>query len=330
VAGNGDPGVQLDAVEYGNDGLVIAAIPAGTVDLKRNWKEPTWRIAVDHDFSDDIMGYVSYTRGFKSGSLNPGSISNAQVPVDPEIIDAYEVGLKTELFDRRLRLNLSAFYYDYRNIQVSAVTPQGTSRTENAASARLYGLDIDLQARPTQELMIRAGLNLLDSKYESYASAQATLPQVQGVTCSATPQQVTIEEARAIAAGTPTGGNCAYSLDASGSDLIIAPKLAANFGFDYDLMLAGESRVRLSSTLYYNDGFDTAPGGILAHVGSFENLTASLSWHAPDDRYFVRIWGDNLTNNRHPEVILPLGVAYQEVANKPTTYGATVGFRFGS
>jgi len=326
---NGTPapgaGVELDA----GSGGPFGAVQNATVDLSKTFKKLTWRLALDHDFADGIMGYASYTRGFKSGSLNAGIISNAQVPVNPEVIDAFEVGLKSELFDRKLRLNIAAFYYDYKDIQVSLVTAGSTSVTENAAAARLYGLDIDLVAAPTSRLTIRGGINLLDSKYKKYESAALFLPRTAATCPSGAAAQVTLAQAKAIAALPQLGGNCTYRLDASGSDLIIAPKFTANAGFDYE-MPVGESRLTLSSSLYYNDGFDTAAGGIFAKVPSYETLTASLTWTGPDDRYFVRVWGRNLTNDIHPELILPLATTFQEVSSMPRSYGFTLGFRFGA
>ena len=326
---NGTPpaggGVELAA---GSGGL-FGATPNATVDLSKTFKKLTWRLAIDHDFADGIMGYASYTRGFKSGSLNAGIISNTQVPVNPEVIDAFEIGLKSELFDRKLRVNIAAFYYDYQDIQVSLVTAGSTSVTENAAAARLYGLDLDFIAAPTSQLTIRGGINLLDSKYKKYESAALFLPRTAAACPSGAAAQVTLDQARAIAALPQRGGNCTYRLNASGSNLIIAPKLTANIGFDYD-MPVGESRLTLSSSLYYNDGFDTAAGGIFAHVRGYETLTASATWTGPDDRYFVRLWGRNLTNDIHPELILPLATTFQEVSSMPRSYGVTVGFKFGA
>ncbi|OYW84297.1 MAG: hypothetical protein B7Z20_11110, partial [Sphingobium sp. 32-64-5] len=223
-----DPAPGQDTVSLSAATGLFGAVENSTVDLSKTFRKLTWRLALDHDFNDDVMGYASYTRGFKSGSLNAGIISNAQVPVSPEVIDAYEIGLKSELFDRRLRLNIAAFYYDYKDIQVSLVTAASTSVTENAAAARLYGLDIDFVAAPTSRLTLRGGLNLLDSKYKSYESAALFLPRT-AATCP-TANQVTMAQAKAIAALPQLGGNCTYRLDASGQDLIIAPRLTANLG----------------------------------------------------------------------------------------------------
>jgi iron complex outermembrane receptor protein len=85
----------------------------------------------------------------------------------------------------------------------------------------------------------------------------------------------------------------------------------------------------LSSSLYLNSGSDFAPGGLFAHVGSFEELTASATWITADDRYYVRIWGQNLTDNRRPLTIQPTAAVFREISARPTSYGVTLGFKFG-
>src|SRR3546814_16058004 len=85
-------------------------------DQKTSFKKPTWRGALEHDFADDVLGYLSYNRGFKSGVYNILSLTGA--PVRPEIVDAYEAGLKTTFLDRKVRLNVAAFGYGFQDIQL--------------------------------------------------------------------------------------------------------------------------------------------------------------------------------------------------------------------
>lgn len=327
------PGVGLGLPLFGTaagssaDNLVFGRTILATMDLSKSWSRLTWRVTADHRFNDDVMVYASYNRGFKSGGFNAATISQTQVPVDPEKIDAYEVGLKGEFLDRRLRFNASGFYYKYDGIQIGLITGPGITTVQNAASAKAYGIDIDLTAAPTDRLTLRAALNLLNSEYGTFPNAQAFIPNVQGVACAAPAARISIDRARELAAMTPTGGNCSYSLDVTGADLIFAPKLTAQIGGDYDVPLGNDARLTFSGSLYYNDGFDVSPGGVLAHVDSFETLALSATWTAPGDRYYVRLWGDNLTDDVHPVYISNQAQAVQVVNNRPATYGITFGFR---
>ena len=91
-----------------------------------------------------VMGYVSASRGFQSGGWN---LQTPQNPAfGPETLDDFEAGLKYVDRSRRFRADANVFYYDYSDLQVSAITPIG-SATTNAASAEVYGLELQLDAR---------------------------------------------------------------------------------------------------------------------------------------------------------------------------------------
>jgi iron complex outermembrane receptor protein len=328
VPGGGDQTNLLANGVLGADGLIFATVPTGTLQLSKKWSKPTWRLVVDHEFAPRVMGYASYSRGFKSGTLALSTTAVTLPPVDPEVLDAFEVGLKSELFDRTLRLNLSAFYYKYRNIQVAQVTENAASLIQNAASARIFGLDFDAEFRPTRTFSLNVGANLLNSRYLDFPAAQLTLPNVAGRTCSAT--VVKIKDARAIAALPQTGGNCQlYRLDASGQDLVNAPRFTANMTGTYRIDFAGGSEMALTAGLYHNSGYDLFPGGVFTHVGAYQSINASIAWRAPDDRYSVRLWGENLSNDRPPVEINTTGPSFWEVNARPVTYGITVGMKFG-
>jgi iron complex outermembrane receptor protein len=314
----------------GADGLVFGrnVAAASITDRDKNFNKITWRLALDYKITDDAMVYASFNRGFKSGSYTATSLSATAVPVNPEVLDAYEIGFKSEFADRTLRFNAAAFYYDYSNIQVGLITGAGVTTVENAASARIYGLDADLTWKPTQNLQIRSAVNLLDSKYKNYGRAQIFLPKTSAAACTAPPPAITQAQAETLVAAPKFAGACSYALDASGLPLIFSPKFTANIAADYTIPV-GDSRVVLNGSLYYNSGFDVTPGGYFAHIDSYETLALSATYYAPGDRWFARVWGDNVTDNRHAIYISPQAAAFQEISAKPVTYGVTLGFKFG-
>ena len=141
-------------------------------------KDHAWtpKFGLNYKPTDDMLLYASVTRGFKSGGYDYGA-SNA---VDagrgyaPEFLWAYEVGMKSEWLANRLRLNLSGFYYDYSDLQVTLFTPPANSVTDNAASARVKGIEAELQARVIAGLDVFANLAYLDAHYSSYPGARVT------------------------------------------------------------------------------------------------------------------------------------------------------------
>ena len=103
----------------------------------------TPKVGLNYQLSDAVFAYASASRGFKSGGFNIGSYQNT--PFNPEKIWSYEAGVKTDLLDRRLRLNLAAFYYDYTDLQVQDVEGNNTV-VRNAATAVIQGLELETTA----------------------------------------------------------------------------------------------------------------------------------------------------------------------------------------
>lgn len=259
----------------------------------------TWRIALDHAFTDDVLGYVSYNRGFKSGVYN--LTAPADPVVDPEQLDAVEVGLKTSLFDNQLRLNTAGFYYSYKNLQLSKVTENGAALL-NAAKAEIYGVDIDLEAAPTDALTIRAGLEYLHARYKKFRDAPYTFPS-------------------------PTGGNTTIAGDASGNRLLRAPDLVLSLSTDYRIDLSGGSKVNLNVTYNYNDGFYWEPDNRLRQ-SSIHLLNLRAKWTSSEDSYSVTLWGRNVLNEKYYDQVGGTDFGDLVTVAPGRTYGVSLGFHF--
>ncbi|WP_084399079.1 TonB-dependent receptor [Henriciella aquimarina] len=141
---------------------------------KLTFEEPTFRAALSYDVSDDVMLFGSVSRGFKSGGFNTGATSDpieASV-VKPEKLMAYEVGIKSEWFDRTLRANASAFYYDYTDLQVFGLAPGAvpTQTLFNADEAEIKGLEFDLTAVPASGLELSLAGTYLDAEYTDFVT----------------------------------------------------------------------------------------------------------------------------------------------------------------
>ncbi|OWQ95368.1 TonB-dependent receptor [Sphingopyxis witflariensis] len=137
-------------------------------------KKPTWRLALAYQAAPTVNAYASYSRGVRSGGYNTGALFSGVEfnEVNSESIDAFEVGLKSDLLDRRLRLNLAAFYYDYRNLQVFSLEPDPNGaapiqRLQNA-DAEIYGAEVDVQARPMSGLDIQLGAAYVHATYSDF------------------------------------------------------------------------------------------------------------------------------------------------------------------
>jgi iron complex outermembrane receptor protein len=127
----------------------------------------TPKVALDYAITPDILSYISYTKGFKSGGWN-GRALNADefVAVKPEKVKSYETGIKTEWLDHRLRLNATYFYADYTDFIVSAVSPvTGGFITVNAAEASIQGVELEALAQVTSDLRVHASAGSMKGRY---------------------------------------------------------------------------------------------------------------------------------------------------------------------
>ncbi|MEM8984254.1 MAG: TonB-dependent receptor, partial [Pseudomonadota bacterium] len=146
--------------------LTTAALIAAGVPTSQDEQIVTPRIAYAHQFSDDMMGYVSATRGFKSGGWNArGTSAISLQPFGPETLWSYELGLRADYFDDRLRVNATLFQTDLEDLQTTAATPSGQFLTTNAGGLDVTGLELEITAVPTENWDIFFAAGFQDAEY---------------------------------------------------------------------------------------------------------------------------------------------------------------------
>ncbi len=155
-----------------DDGGIIIAVQSD-FSADESWNDFSPHLGLKYQFNDELMAYASFTSGFKSGgfdmranaSVNP----TANEPFDPEEVDAYEVGLKSVLWDGRLRLNAAAFYNDYTDMQVTVQRAIGqdnfASQVINAGESEMKGLEVEAVAALTEKLTLTAVVGYIDAKF---------------------------------------------------------------------------------------------------------------------------------------------------------------------
>jgi len=154
-----------------------------------------YRANVQYRLSDDLMTYAQFSTGFKGGGVNPRPFFVEQaIAFNPETLDSYELGIKSDFFDRRVRVNVAAFYSQYKGIQLrlndcTAITGPGRGAPcqlpINSGDADIKGIEIETTLRPIDGLLIDAAISYLDFEYKEFGSFAATNP-VTGVTTIAT------------------------------------------------------------------------------------------------------------------------------------------------
>ncbi|WP_170287441.1 TonB-dependent receptor [Halioglobus maricola] len=282
----------------GDTPLLVAQL-----DDEETWDEITWRIALSYDFSDDTMSYISYNRGFKSGVFDMNvldPIGGSDNPVEPEILDAYEVGIKSEFMESRMRLSASAFYYEYDDLQVLVSVPGGT-QLFNAAEATMYGAELELNALVTDNLTINAGLSYLDTEYDKFPEGPTLTP-------------------------TGFGGNIQSTADLQGNELPRSPEYTFNLSAIYDVTTS-IGRINASAHYYHSDSFYWESEN-RTEQDSYDLLNAQLTWYSNDETYYVGAYGNNLADEEYGTFGISSELGDFLSPGSPRTYGVRLGINF--
>ena len=266
-----------------------------------SYRKLTYRVALDHKFGNDVLGYVSYNTGFKSGGYNLGVAFNP--PYKPETIGSLEAGLKSELFDRHLRVNVAAFRYNYDNIQVGRY--QDSQETiYNGARARLYGVDLDAEVVILRGLSLTGGFAYIHDRFTSFPDADFTVP-VNGCV-------------------PPPGGVCSGS--AAGKELPFTPTTTFNVGGTYKTTV-GFGTLTLAADYFRTARFFAAPDNNLRQ-DAYDILNASLTWTSSNDHFSVKVFGKNLGNTVYATSLIVGSQGPTISTGAPRTYGVTAGYKF--
>jgi iron complex outermembrane recepter protein len=276
--------------------------PAGNpgpyiLSASHSWDNFSPRVSLKYRFSPDVNAYLTYSEGFKSGSFDSGTLS--PVPVNPERLNAVELGLKAEL-NNRLQVSGAIYDYDYMNQQVQ-VENGDLSVLENAANAHIYGLDLEMTALVVTDFRIRSGLSLLHAFYSAYNNATFIVP-VAG------------------------GGNEDIIANATGRDEIRSPRWTLTLSPEYSHQFAA-GRFALSATGYHTDRYFYDAQNRVTQP-SYTTLSALASFTPQNSKFTFSIWGRNLTNQVYYQSVLIStasdGVSYAP----PRTYGIRATYEY--
>jgi iron complex outermembrane recepter protein len=259
----------------------------------------TWRAALDHRFTSQFMTYVSYNRGFKSGVYNATSPQDR--PVNPSVIDAYEMGVKSEWLDQRLRLNGSAFYYKYDGVQL-AVTVLGATHSLNAAKAEVKGSDLDIEFVPVDRLTFRGGVAYTDAKYTDFPIAPYATPKA-------------------------AGGFTVAPGDGSGNEMIFTPKWTVSTGAQYSIPTE-HGTYGIAVNYYYSGSlFPDSANQFLQP--SYQLVNASLDWTTCSDKCNVKLWAKNLNDAHYYNHVTVNSLTVTGSPSEPRTFGITFDYKLG-
>jgi iron complex outermembrane receptor protein len=285
-------------------------VPGPTVTGKDSFEKLTYKVSLDHRFTDDFMVYASQSRGYKSGLFN--TLPFTPVAAEPEVIDASELGFKAELLDRRVRLNGAVFYYDFKNAQFQQFNGP-TVVIVNAPSARLWGGELEGQAAITDNFILRFSGGYLDTKYTDFPNAQTPIVNTN------------TDPALGMVGGYLVG---LAPFDATGNEMVRAPKWTANIGANYDLETE-VGRFNFDVNYAYTSSYAWDADNKLREP-SHGLLDAQITYTFPDEHYSIRLYGKNLTKEKYYVAQIQSDSARGSSAmpGAPRTYGVDLLVKF--
>ena len=277
------------------------SVPTAGIAPHTSYSKPTFRAAVDHRFGANVLGYFSFNTGFKSGGYNADYASNP--PFKAEAIKAYEVGLKSELFDRHLRFNIAGFHYNYSNIQVARYE-NGQQLIYNGSAARLDGFDIDSEVVLGYGLALTGGFSFLHTKLTSFPDA----PYVAAVG-RCTP---------------PFGGFCTAS--ATGNKLPFSPETTLNVGLTYKTDTSF-GLLTFAGDYFRSASFFGVPDNVLRQ-GAYDLGNASVTWTAHGSGFSLKGFIKNVGSTKYVTALVENNQGPTRSYGAPRTYGVTAGYKF--
>ncbi|MEQ8693648.1 MAG: TonB-dependent receptor [Pseudomonadales bacterium] len=258
--------------------------------MSESWDEVSGKLGLDWFINEDTMAYVNFSRGYKGGGYSIGQFD----VFDPETVDSVEIGLKSQFMNDRARVNVSAFYNDYQDLQVNFLVFTSFT-TDNAAEATIQGLEVETTFIPVDNLTLSANFTWLDAEFDRYQFTPA------------------------------------ISLD--GDTLNRAPEFTYALSAQYEWFLGDAGSLLARADYYWQDEVYYRVQNIPRHMEeSFGTADARLIWRSADDQWSVDVFGKNLTDEDNQRGLtvsdgLSTGNNSFETYYPPRTYGVTFGWR---
>ena len=291
--------------------------------LGKTFHKVTYRVALRQDLTDDINVYGSFNRGFKSGifALNATPTIALAPIIKPQTIDAFEVGLKSELFDRMLRFNIAGFHYTIKDYQIRTSSPilPSTSLLLNAGKVKVDGAEVEMQLAPTRELRINANATYLKARFGSFPINSFFVPKT--VTNTAPGANPCKRDSGAL-----FGGNTSCVGPATGNRTPLSPRFAASVGFTYTMDVGEHGQLIANGLLSYTGKVYYEADNRLFQPG-FSVLNGALEYK-PSPTWGVELFVNNITDKQYLVTAAGNGGGDHAELAAPRTYGVNVKFDF--
>lgn len=286
------------------------------------WDALDYRLTLDYRFTDDVMGYATTAKGYKSGGFNDNVDTNAPrnensglTSYDPETVVNYEIGLRSEWFRNQVRFNLTGFFMNYEDLILSTPIFTGGLNTtpfitlSNAGDVDLHGFEMDFAWVASRRLQFKGSLANTSHSYRSLADGSALFIVS---TCSNP--------------ATPTFATC------EAQDLARAPEWTYSLSGRWSLNLANRGLLRTTLTYGFTDELETNNSANNSlRLEEYEVVNLRAQYDDPHGRFSLALFGNNLADEQYDTAganfVQFFGVI-QSAPGRPREWGVDLTFHF--
>lgn len=310
--------------------------------VKRDWRKDTFRLGVDYLYSNDVMFYLSYATGFKSGIFTDVVTvlrTGEEITLDagPEEVATWELGVKATLLDGNMNLTAAIFTSNYEDMQVTTIKDFGPIRdplpgetpeeiasipiqtqlvTENAAESSIDGVEIEIDWAPYRQGRLSGFVAWLDAEIDDWET-----------------QDTVFCEQR-------FGDGCPI-VNLKGNQLPRAPEWSVTLSYEHQIVLADGSTLTPWLSVHWQDDYYLRPFNLNKAVDfdtgkltarytdredAYTTVDANVRYTSADERWYLELYGKNLTDERIKNRFAEAEGVLKGAYNPPKSYGLRLGF----
>ncbi|WP_313805922.1 TonB-dependent receptor domain-containing protein [Sphingobium sp.] len=282
-----------------NENLGVG-VPPQPFTFSKRYNRADWKAGIEADVGPASMAYATIQTGFNPGTFNTNpSVPGSKPGVDPTKLLSYTAGIKNRFFNNRVQFNVEGFYYDYRDLLVTAANVRtGVTQAYNAKKVEIYGMQVDTRYAPTSRTEFHASVGYLHAENKDFIFPD------------------------------PSGG---ADIDLTGLTPIYAPRWTINVGASQTIPLRSGAEIVLRADNHTESHawaqFDHAPG---TRTGSYSKTDLSISFSPAGKPFSLTGWVQNVENARQTSLAVSGGIPGPAaiVLARPRTYGVRMGFDF--
>jgi iron complex outermembrane recepter protein len=285
----------------------------------------TYQLGLDYRINENMMAFATFAQGFKAGEFGARASSSFTVgPTDDETADSYEMGIKSDWLDGRLRANVTLFHTTFEDLLFEVFIPSDNvtgqeTAAQNIGESTHRGFEIELTAVPMDGLTLMGSFGFLDAEYDKFC-ADLNGPQAYATT-PVSPCGGEVVEL--------PNGDFLVDEDFTGNKLSRAPRRQVYLGADYEWQTGiGWFFARASTNYeseYFSDGVANHPK---ARTGDFWMWDASFGWRSTDENWRIQSWCKNCGDRTYTAGLVPTAQFFnQHFYGWPRTMGVTLAYR---